>query len=184
MEVLLFFSFSQIDAFQCFTELVSTRRGWQLEMYRLCPRKSCRFPSNHWRSLIYLVVGGNHLAVGCRNYTRSAGLERVVWLQVGFFLWLHSRAAAGMIFPFFTFCLLGKCCLHTHRPRQPQRFRASRFVGVAIGVIVSNMSKGSRTVGTHIHSHCWLIMRFTQKCLSNGDITECSRYYLPLRSPH
>ena len=34
MEV-LFFCFSQIDAFQCFTELVSTRRGWQLEMYRL-----------------------------------------------------------------------------------------------------------------------------------------------------
>ena len=142
-----FFYFSQIDAFQCFTELVSTRRGWQLEMYRLCPRKSCRFPSNHGRSLIYLVVGGNHLAVGCRNYTSSAGLERVVWLQVGV-LWLHSRAAAGMILPLFTFCLLGKCCPHTHRPRQPQRFRASRFIGVAIGVIVPNMSKDSRTVGT------------------------------------
>ena len=70
-----------------------------------------------------------------------------MWLQVGF-LWLHSRATAGMILPLFTFCLLGKCCPHTHGPRQPQRFRASRFIGVAIGVNVPNMSKGSRTVGT------------------------------------
>ena len=148
MGVLLFFSFSQIDAFQCFTELASTRRGWQLEMYRLCPRKNCRFPSNHWRSLIYLVVGGNLLAVGCVGTILALQGSRGLCGCWSFFCGCIVELLQELSCLFFTFCLLGKCCPHTHRPRQPQRFRASRFVGVAIGVIVPNMSKGSRTVGT------------------------------------
>ena len=53
---------------------------------RLGPRSSCRFPSNHWRSFILLVAGGNHRAAGRRDYPRYAGSERVVdvWLHVAF----------------------------------------------------------------------------------------------------
>ena len=54
--------------------------------------------------------------MGCRNYPRSAGLESFAWLHVGF-LWLHSRAAAGMILP-FDLLFTGQM-LPTHSPSPP-----------------------------------------------------------------
>ena len=70
-------------------------------MQGVSPRSSCRFPSNHWRSFILLVAGGNHWAIGRRDCPRYARFENVVdvWLQV-VFLWLHSPAAAGTMSPF------------------------------------------------------------------------------------
>ena len=50
----------------------------------VCPKSSWRLPAFHW--LIVFIVGGDHGAARRRDYTRSAGLERVVdiWLHVVF----------------------------------------------------------------------------------------------------
>ena len=47
-----------------------------------------------------------------------------------------------------SFCLLGKRCPLPRRLRQLLRFGAGCLVGVAVGVLVPNMPRGNRAVGT------------------------------------
>ena len=81
-----------------------------------------------------------------------------MWLQV-VVLWLHIVELLQKLSPLLTtslwslisvmsFCLLGERCSLFHWLRQPLRFCADCSLGVAVGVLVPNMPKDNRAIGT------------------------------------